>query len=67
MHLETVEQERKNQLMAKDQELKDMVANYEHEIARFKEIIEIKDKMIENLTTENHKEKARNLALTKDY
>lgn len=32
-----------------------------------KEIIGVKDKMIDTLTTENHKEKARVLALTRDY
>ena len=53
--------------MMKNQEIKDLTKVFENEANKLKEVISIKDKMVDSLTSENNKEKARIVALTHDY
>ena len=53
--------------MTKNQQINDLTKTFETESNRLNEIIGIKDKMIDTLQHDNNKEKARNIALTKDY
>ena len=58
---------RKNEAMMKNQELNEITRAFENETVRLKEILGVKDKMIENLSAENNKEKNRILKMTQEY
>lgn len=65
--MDNSENERKNMLMTKNQQINDLTKTFDDESKRMKEIISIKDKMVDTLQGDNNKEKARVIALTKDY
>jgi hypothetical protein len=51
----------------KTQELGEVTRAFEKEGVRLKEILAVKDRMIENLTIEGNREKSRVLQLTQEY
>lgn len=51
----------------KNQQLNEITRTFEGEMNKLKDILDVKDKMIENLSIENNKEKNRILNLTRDY
>ena len=65
--LEKVEKQREADKLRQNQELKDLTNAFETEAQRLNEIVNMKDRMIDNLNKENNKEKQRILEITKNY
>ena len=65
--LEKVENKRNTENLLKNQEINELTKTFENESSRMKEIISNKEKTIDTLSVENHREKARVLTLTRDY
>lgn len=65
--LDKLEVTRKNEALLKNQEINEITKAFEKESDRLKDILSVKDRMIENLTVENNKEKNRILKMTQDY
>lgn len=64
---ERLETQRNSETMLKNQELNELTKAFESESNRLNEIITTKDRVIDQLTIENNKEKTRILNLTRDY
>lgn len=62
-----MEKQREADKLRQNQELKDLTHAFESEGQRLNEIVNMKDRMIDNLNKENSKEKQRILDLTKNY
>ena len=65
--LEKIENQRNTDNLLKNQEINELTKTFQSESERMKEILSNKEKTIDTLSVENHKEKARVLALTRDY
>lgn len=65
--LEKIESQRNNETILKNQELNELRKTFEAESDRLNEILNNKDKVIDQLSIENNKEKTRVLNLTRDY